>query len=192
MTPGVHLVMSWLISNTIKVERRERVLITLGGVAPDLDGLGFLVDLYNRAQGHSSVLYVKYHHVIGHNITAFILISALLALFAKSSRLLVFVTCMIAMHVHVLCDLVGSKGPDGYQWPIYYLYPLNKYFVLTWSGQWGFNSWQNQIIGLYVICLAIYTSYLQGHSPFEVLSLRMDREVYTMANKYIKQLRNVF
>ena len=39
-----HFLGSWCLANTVEVEARDRLLITLAGILPDFDGLGALVD----------------------------------------------------------------------------------------------------------------------------------------------------
>ncbi len=50
MDIGTHLFASWLVSSEVFRNRRERMLTTLVGVVPDIDGAGnsniFLVNLY--------------------------------------------------------------------------------------------------------------------------------------------------
>ncbi len=44
--------MSWIASNAIRVNVRERTLIALSGIAPDLDGVGLLIDPVTKQLGH--------------------------------------------------------------------------------------------------------------------------------------------
>ena len=52
------------------------------------------------------------------------------------TALLVF----ISFHLHLLCDLIGARGPDGDQWPIPYLKPFSNSVQLAWHGQWALNA----------------------------------------------------
>lgn len=40
-------------------------------------------------------------------------------------------------HVHLFEDVIGARGPEGYQWPIPYLSPFPHAADITWSHQWG-------------------------------------------------------
>ena len=45
MSPITHLLISWSVANTSKIDRRERALVTLAGILPDIDGAGLLSDI---------------------------------------------------------------------------------------------------------------------------------------------------
>lgn len=49
----------------------------------------------------------------------------------------VFPLSLLAFHVHLPCDLAGSMGADGYQWPVYYFYPPMAGFGLDLAGAMG-------------------------------------------------------
>ena len=80
----------------------------------------------------------------------------------------------LAFHLHLLGDLVGSKGPDGYQWPIPYFFPFTGDWILTWEGQWELNAWPNILITVGVLGITLYLSWKRGHSPLEMISLKAD------------------
>ena len=77
--------------------------------------------------------YVQYHHLFGHNIFAGLLFAGVSAYLCQR-KLMVFFLSLLAFHLHLLADLAGSMGGDGFQWPIYYLYPVlpdfRRYFSL--------------------------------------------------------------
>src|SRR5690242_4443450 len=116
MTPGTHFLMSWLGAVPLLKNRRERCLITLAGIAPDMDGLGIIVDKLTSGR---TQYYFDYHHYVCHTIFFAVILSALLPLIAKTQKILVFILSLFIIHLHFLCDIIGSKGPDGYHWPIY-------------------------------------------------------------------------
>lgn len=180
MSPVSHLLFSWLSSAEIIKARRERVLVTVSGISPDVDGLGLIID---KITG-STHFYFQYHHYIGHSIFFALLISILASCFAKSQKLLVFLLSFFVVHVHIFCDLIGSRSPDGYQWPIHYLYPTNSDYELTWVGQWELNAWQNQMIFLFLIVASIYYGVTKRITFFEVFSSKLNREVFKMYYKY--------
>ncbi len=47
MSPLTHLLASWIIAVKTTDNLRDRRLVTLAGVAPDLDGLGIIIDIAN-------------------------------------------------------------------------------------------------------------------------------------------------
>jgi len=82
------------------------------------------------------------------------------------TALLVF----ISFHLHLLCDLIGARGPDGDQWPIPYLKPFSNSVQLAWHGQWALNAWQNfAITGLFLVA-TFWTAWKYGSSPLELIS----------------------
>ena len=180
MAPGAHLLISWLATVEIFKERRERALVTFCGVAPDLDGAGLVVDLITGTTSY----YVKYHHYLGHSIISAVFWATFATCFAKSQKALVWLASLLVVHLHMLCDLVGSRGPDGYQWPIYYFYPLNSKGV-TWYGQWELNAWQNQLIMLLLFALCAYYLVARKITFFEVFSRRLDRAAIGLYETYL-------
>jgi inner membrane protein len=68
MSPITHLLAGWAVANTIKLDRRDRMLVTLAGVVPDVDGFGIAAEALTR-NGHNPLLWwSNYHHVLGHNL----------------------------------------------------------------------------------------------------------------------------
>ena len=183
MAPGTHLLISWLSSVELLKNRRERTLVTLSGIAPDLDGLGIVVDWVTG----TTELYSKYHHYLGHSFMSAVVLSLLSSILAKVQRIRVFFLTFFVVHVHIFCDVIGSKGPDGYQWPIYYLYPFNNDFELVWLGQWELNAWQNQVILLLLISFCLFYAATRKMSFFEVIHPRLDKEAFDMYDRYIRK-----
>jgi hypothetical protein len=76
----------------------------------------------------------------------------------------------ISFHLHILCDIIGARGPDGDQWPIPYLKPFSNAQQLTWHGQWALNAWQNFVItGLFLVA-TFWIAWRYGNSPLELIS----------------------
>lgn len=142
--------------------RRDRVLVTLAGVLPDLDGLTLLA---------GEEAYARWHHVLTHGAVAAVACSAVLAAFAQEKRR-VALLAFAAFHVHLLCDLAGS-GPG---WPIHYLWPFSMR-ELMWDGQWNLTSWQNTVIGLTATLLCLACALWRGRTPVELFSLKADAAV---------------
>ncbi|WP_078486949.1 metal-dependent hydrolase [Solemya velesiana gill symbiont] len=159
------------------LNRRSRIAITAAGVIPDLDGLGAVVDELGPYFGYATTLYGDYHHVFAHNLFAGVLLALAVALPCRK-RLTVFLLSLLAFHVHLLCDILGSKGPDGYQWPIPYLYPLIPELELTWSGQWELSSPINSLVGVVFFVIALVIARYRHVTFFELFSKRFEAIVY--------------
>lgn len=139
MSPITHFLSGWVLANTVALSRRDRALVTLAGVAPDIDGLGAIADLLTRNSGHPLDWFARYHHSL-HNL-GFALLVAMAAYALASQRRNAAALAFLSFHVHLLEDLIGCRGPDGYQWPIPYLMPFSRTVELTWRGQWALNAW---------------------------------------------------
>ena len=68
MNPLTHLLAGWLAANTVPLSRRDRTLVTLSGVIPDIDGLGIIADLATRGSPAPLDWYWRFHHTLGHNL----------------------------------------------------------------------------------------------------------------------------
>ncbi|MBL8915065.1 MAG: metal-dependent hydrolase [Archangium sp.] len=167
MNPLIHGELSWLTSQKLD-ERRDRLLVTLAGISPDIDGLTLL---------GGEEMYGKWHHVLTHGALSAVILSGIFTLFARR-KALVFVLCFLAFHLHLLCDLAGS-GPG---WPIYYLWPFSR-AELMWSGQWNLASWQNSVIGLAITLTALWFAMPLGRTVFELFSAKYDAVVVTTLRK---------
>jgi inner membrane protein len=176
MTPPQHLIISWVVANSVTLDRRARVCITLAGILPDVDGLGYVIDRINLRFDIYSNYYTDYHHFIGHNIFAGLLIASMMAYFCQH-KIAVFLLSLLTFHLHLLADLAGSMGGDGYQWPIYYLYPLMPDLAITWSEQWELSSWRNSAIGSSFFIIALIIARYRRVTFFELFSARIEQKV---------------
>jgi hypothetical protein len=167
VNPLIHGELSWLTAQKLD-ERRDRLLVTLAGLSPDLDGLTLL---------GGTDLYGQWHHVLTHGAVSALGLCGLLTLFARR-KLVVFGLSLFAFHLHLLCDLAGS-GPG---WPIYYLWPFTK-AELMWNGQWDLASWQNAVIGLAVTLGVLWCAMPFGRTVFELFSVKYDAVVVATLRK---------
>ncbi len=161
MNPIVHAELSWLMAQRLEA-RRDRALVVLAGLAPDLDGLTLLA---------GEEAYGRWHHVLTHGFVAAIAVTLGCAALARE-RLHVAALALLAFHLHLLCDLAGS-GPG---WPILYLWPISP-AEWAWSGQWELASWQNTLIGLAATIAGLACALRWSRTPVELLSVRADAKV---------------
>lgn len=208
MNPATHFLASWVAANSSALTPRGRLAVTLAGVIPDLDGLGAIPDLVACGFGGESVLFDAWHHTFGHGLPFAVAVSAGLAVLASGRpgstgplkcstavpkggrsrecvlRLKLFILCMISFHLHLLMDLVGARGPDGYTWPIPYLYPFSGP-ILEWSGQWELNAWPNFLITGILLAAALRIAWKSGATPIELFFPRAgERIVDTLKNRF--------
>jgi inner membrane protein len=174
MNPIEHLLIGWCVANTSPaLTPRDRFLVTAAAVIPDIDGLGMLVELPTRNTASPILWWTDYHHIIAHNVAAAAVVTALAFAFARV-RWLTALLALVSFHTHILGDIIGARGPDGYQWPIPYFLPFSRTPEWTWEGQWALNAWQNMVITACALLLSIYLAWKRGYSPVELFSKRAD------------------
>ena len=176
MSPVTHFLASWTLASFPRLERRDAALVTLAGVAPDVDGLGAIPELLTRYSSHPLDWFTGYHHLLAHNLLFAIVIAIVVFAFAKR-RWLTALLAVVAVHLHFLMDVLGSRGPDGYNWPIPYLAPFSSRVQIFWSGQWALNSWQNIAITCGLLTLIVVRALQTGRSPVEIFSPAADKQV---------------
>ena len=175
MNPVTHLLVGWTLAQTESAPsaHRNRAIIALAGVAPDLDGLGIIPEFLTRNSQHPLAWFTEYHHILGHNIT-FAAATTAAAYFLSGRNWKTTVLAAVSFHLHLLCDILGARGPDGYQWPIPYLLPFSHRLDITWSGQWALNAWPNFAITLALLVTTFYFAWKRGYSPLEMVSKKAD------------------
>jgi inner membrane protein len=174
VSPITHFLTGWVVANSVpSLTKRERAMVTLAGVIPDVDGVGIIAERRTQHSAHPLNWWSDYHHVLGHNIGFAIATTIVAAIFArhkfKTAWLVVF-----SFHLHLIADLVGARGPDGDQWPIPYLLPFSNHWQLTWSGQWALNAWPNFFITGTLIAISLVLAWQRGFSPLEMFSRKAD------------------
>ena len=68
MHPFTHLLLGWTVANASPLERRDRALVTLAGVIPDVDGVGAIPEQITIHSDRLLSWYSEYHHVLAHNV----------------------------------------------------------------------------------------------------------------------------
>ena len=172
-----HFFLGWLLPWRALDSRRDRVIVTLAGVAPDIDGIALL---------GGKEAFAKYHHVYTHHLAGALLAAA--AGFAWGRRR--WATAGFAAGawlLHLFCDLVGAgeRYEDGtYAYPLPLLFPFSSrpFDPFPWS--WNLASWQNLLVMAAALLLAGRMALREGRTPVEVLSLRADRTVVAVLRKW--------
>ncbi len=150
-------------------------VVALAGVLPDLDGLGIVADVFNHLVRHKeTACYQDFHHFLMHGALGAAVVSAALACFARR-RGRVAILALLVYHLHLLCDLVGSRGPDpGDKWPIWYLAPLSRHPMWICPWQWRLDGWQNGVISIVLFVWAMAMTLQRGDSIIGVFNRRAD------------------
>jgi inner membrane protein len=133
MSQVTHFLTGWVFANCARLDRRDRALVTLACVAPDVDGLGIVLDTL-----------------------VFALVIAGVSVMLAHQRWKTGLLAFVSFHLHLVEDLAGSRGPDGYEWPIPYLKAFSSAWSLPWQGQWALNSWLNIAITAALLLATFY------------------------------------
>ena len=169
MSPVTHFLVGWTVGCVAPISNRERAVVAIAGVAPDLDGLGAVVEFGTRHSDKPLLWFSEYHHVLGHNIGAALVILGLAFLIAQR-RFLTAALAFLSFHLHLLGDIIGGRGPEGYDWPIPYLLPFSDSWQVTWSGQWALNAWPNFLVTGLALWFTLYFAWKNEISPLEIVS----------------------
>jgi inner membrane protein len=207
MSPLTHLLASWIVAAKTTDNLRDRRLVSLAGVAPDLDGLGIVLDFAHGANSSGKFYYYPlYHHFLTHGLPAALICSGIMAVLARRHGR-VFCLAFLTFHLHLLCDLVGSRGPDKNDiWPILYFAPINSHLVFTmfhtpllkpfawlqdwsWSHQWRLDGWQNMVITFALLLWALWIAVKQGDSFVGVINHKWDQVFVGVLRKWYEQLK---
>ncbi|MDD3147846.1 MAG: metal-dependent hydrolase [Candidatus Riflebacteria bacterium] len=174
-----HALIGWCAGQRFSRHLPEVAIITVASVIPDIDAAGAVIDL---ARGGEAELFSAFHHKFGHCLLFYLGLLLLVHLLRKNARLTLW--CALIFHLHLLCDVIGARGPDGYQWPVYYLFPFSDY-GLSWSYQWEINAWPNILLTLWLLYLFLRQSAQMGFSPLSLLSSSVDDHfVHTLQKRF--------
>ncbi len=174
-----HALIGWVAGRSIRRQPDEIALIAGVSLVPDIDAAGALVDV---VRGGEAEFFSAFHHKFGHCLPFCLLLVFGIFLWRKDARLSLW--CAAIFHLHLLCDLIGARGPDGYQWPVYYLFPFSNH-GLTWSGQWEINAWPNILLTVCLLFIFLRKSAMDGFSPLVFISPAADRAfVQTLQRRF--------
>ena len=191
MSPLTHLLGSWLVAVATTNNPRDRKLVTLAGVLPDADGLGVVADIFTAwSTGKECTFYYyqQYHHILMHGWPGALVVSALFAGFGRE-RWRVLLLCLLTYHLHLLCDLIGSRGPTiGDLWPICYSEPVFRHPIWFWKHQWRLDGWQNQCLFLALFAFSIWVAVKKGCSFVELLGARADAAFVSVLRKWSRAI----
>ncbi len=199
MHPATHFMIGWVVAETASLNRRERAAVAVSAVISDIDGIGYLAERLTFDSPNRLRWYTDYHHEIAHNLLFGVALAGCCFLISRyaggwktdgnrenpeRSPWMTALLSLAAFHTHILGDIAGSRGPDGSQWAIPYLWPLSEW-KWTWSGQWELNAWPNFAITLIALTVTFILAVRRGYSPLEMISQRAD-------HRFVETLRNRF
>ncbi len=189
MSPVTHFFTGWVFANGFDLERRDRALVTLACVVPDIDGLGIIPELLTRNSAHPLMWFSLYHHSL--HTLGFALVVATIGFALAVKKWKTAFLALLSFHIHLFEDVLGSRGPDGFQWPIPYLAPFSSSLQFSWRGQWGLNAWPNVLVTIVLLLITLRLAWQRGFSPLEMVSASADSAfVATLRRRYQKNLKN--
>jgi len=190
LSPITHFLASWELACALRTSQRDRALLTWAGLFPDLDGAGLLLDVAALATGHPSAgFYGAYHHFVLHGAFGQLVLLAVCMPLAES-RLRTALGLLMVFHLHLLLDLLGSRGPSpDAVWPLYYLGPFSREMVWQWSGQWALNAWPNVLLSLALLAAALRRTVVHGVSPTRLFGNTVDTAFVTTLKGWASRFR---
>ena len=179
-----HFFVGWVVANSGDLNRRERAAVTVSGIIPDIDSVGIIAEKLTQGSDHPLLWWSKYHHVLAHNLGFGLFIAGVVFVMAKKKYLTTGLA-FLSFHLHLFGDVVGARGPDGYQWPIPYFLPFSNAWKITWQGQWAINAWPNFAITGVALLITFFLASKREYSPLEMLSSSADRAfVKTLQDRF--------
>lgn len=185
MNPITHFLLGWGVATVTELDKRERALVTVAGIAPDFDGLGIVAEKLTLDSSRPLLWWTEYHHLLGHNLT-FAFVCCVAAFLLAKQKIKTALLAFFSIHLHLLGDLAGARGPEGEQWPIPYFWPLSEKVQMVWQHQWALNAWPNFLITILGLTLLFRVAAKQGHSPLEFFSARADRSFVQTVRQRLK------
>ena len=174
-----HLFLSWLLPWRALPERRDRILVALAGIAPDIDAPILFVMGGKQA-------FIEYHHRYTHHFAGAALAAGAGLAFGKSRwKAAGFAT--LAWCGHLLLDLVGAGelNEDGTcAYPLPLLWPFSARPFDTFPFAWPLASWQNAVVMVFAMALMVVTALRANRTVVEVVSLRADGAVVGVLRKW--------
>jgi hypothetical protein len=164
-----HILSGWVVANALPLGPRERLFCMVAATIPDVDGLGYVAGPH---------FYERYHHVLGHNFTFALLVTAVLTALSTGPRgpgwrrAVAGIAYFALFHLHLLMDYYGS-GPG---WGISYGWPWRHgpgYWWICPHG-WAFFSWQNLLAFWLLLAWTVGTAVVCRRTPLEVIAPRLD------------------
>ncbi len=166
-----HLLVGYLLPWGALRERRDRVIVALAGLAPDVDAPLLL------AMGRDA--FIAHHHRWTHHLAGAALAAAAGAALGRSrGRTAAFAAA--AWLAHLLCDLIGGGDrhpgePFAYPLPLLWPFSTRPFDPFPWA--WSLASWQNAVVAAVLLAVSVPLALRHGRTVVELFSPRADGAV---------------
>ncbi len=167
MGPLLHLQVGALAANARPYDLRERRLVMLSALAPDLDGVFFW----------NAELWERMHHTVSHNVYFAAAVAAVFAVYNRKRRTEMLIVCFLTAIAQMLIDGL-TNDPS---WKQKYFWPLwDKDFALAHFIDYEHLAFVQVwvIQGVLTVLLLISIAWLyrkNGRTFLELASTRLDR-----------------
>ena len=172
-----HLFLSSLLPWRTALERRDRAIVVLAGLAPDVDAPVLLL------MGKEA--FVEHHHDWTHHLAGAALAAATgLALGKRRAAAAGFAAA--AWCGHLFLDMVGAgdRHPgEPFAYPLPLLWPFSDRPFDPFPFAWPLASWQNALVMAAALALMVRLALVEGRTVLEVFSLRADRAVVAVLRR---------
>jgi membrane-bound metal-dependent hydrolase YbcI (DUF457 family) len=166
-----HLALSYLLPWRLRLERRDRAIVALSGLAPDVDAPVLL------CMGKDA--FIEYHHDWTHHLAGAALAAAA-GLALGRRRAATAALAVAAWCGHLLLDMLGAgeRNEDGsWAYPLPLLWPFSDREFHPFPFSWPLASWQNGAVMIAALVLMGRLAVVEGRTVLEVFSLRLDGAV---------------
>jgi inner membrane protein len=167
-----HLFLSYALPWRAALERRDRGIIALAGLAPDVDAPILL------AMGKEA--FVEHHHDWTHHLAGAALAAAAGLLWGGRRRAVTAALAAAAWGGHIVLDMLGGgdRHPgEPYAYPVPLLWPFSDRPFDPFPFSWPLASWQNATVMAVAMALMIRLAVVEGRTVLEVFSTRLDGAV---------------
>jgi len=112
---------------------RDRVLVTIAGVAPDVDALGLVVELMVQYSGNSPTWWSDYHHVLGYKVGSGLVVK-FFACWLANRRSVATLLALAAFHQGrcATCSARAARMDTSGRFPTCCPFPTVSFF-LAWG-----------------------------------------------------------
>src|ERR1017187_1966957 len=116
MSPVTHFFSGWVLANCAKLNRKDRALVTLACVIPDIDGLGIIPEILTRNSSHPLLWFSLSPPSLPNLAFALIVTAAAFVLATRKGPTRVRV--LLSFHIQRGEERRRAPSPDGDQAPI--------------------------------------------------------------------------
>jgi hypothetical protein len=158
---GAHAGVGWLLAEAGGGDRRFRSWVLLASILPDIDAVTYLL---------GPTMYLKYHHMLSHNLLFSLIVSGLSAYFCREYRWKAFLFTQLAFYSHYFGDYFFTR------FKLYFFFPFSN-VSFEFSKAFYLGHPINWVLMFTGILLLAMLAVKFKRTPVEVFSVNLDRRV---------------